>query len=93
MEKSRAMAITSFGFGLTFWIPLLNLIFGLLAIYLGIKALRSIKSSPDKYGGKWFAITGIVLGTIPIILSLTGVGMCLGGYKEICENMGLLFLV
>jgi hypothetical protein len=92
MKKSRAIAIVSFIFGLTFWIPLLNLIFGLLAIFLGIKAVIKIKKEPDKYGGKWFAIIGIILGALVYITYLTGVGMCLFGYKEICNNIGLTFL-
>lgn len=92
MKKSKAMAIVSFLFGLTFWIPLLNLIFGAVAIYTGIKSLIMIKKEPANYGGKGFAITGIVLGSIVYITYITGFGICLSGYKEICKNIGLGFL-
>ena len=92
MKKSKALAITSFILGLMFWIPLLNLIFGALAIYLGFKALGKIKMDSVKYGGKWFAIVGIIFGAIVYVMYFTGVGMCLFGYKEICKNIGLTFL-
>lgn len=92
MEKSKATAVASFVFGLAFWIPLLNFIFGVLAVYLGLKAISKIKKEPDKYGGKGFAVTGIILGALPIVLYIIGFGMCLLGYKEICKNIGLTFL-
>ncbi len=91
-HKSQAMSIISFIFGLTFWIPLLNLIFGLLAISIGRNSLVNIKKDPAKYGGKWFAIIGIILGSLVYITYFTGVSMCLFGYKEICKNIGLGFL-
>ena len=92
MEKSKATAVVSFILGLLFWIPLLNIFFGALAVFLGIKSLMKIKKDPKKYGGKWFAVTGILLGLLPIILSMIGLGMCLTGYKDICKNMGIDFL-
>ncbi len=92
MKKSKAMAIASFIFGLTFWIPLLNVLFGAIALYLGIKALLNIKRHPEKFGGMAYAIAGIILGTLPIVFSVAGLGLCLYGYKQICANMGLAFL-
>ncbi len=92
MKKSKATAIISFVSGLTFWIPIINVVFGVLAIYLGIKALAKIRKDPDKYGGKGFAIAGIVLGTFPIIFYIIGLTICLIGYKEICRIIGLTFL-
>ena len=91
-HKSKALALTSFFFGLTFWMPLLNLVFGPVAMILGIRALLKIRKNPDKYGGLAFAIAGTVLGAGPIFFSLVGLGMCLYGKKEICTSMGLLFL-
>lgn len=93
MKKSKATAITSLIFGLTFWIPLLNLIFGVIAVYLGVKALIKIRKEPDKYGGGWFAVVGIALGGLPLALYIIGLGMCLSGYNEICKNIGLGFLI
>lgn len=92
MEKSKASAIASFICSLAFWIPLVNIIFGLLAVFLGLKALNNIKKAPDKYGGKAFAIAGIVLGTLPIISYLISLGICLSGYKEVCKTIGITFL-
>jgi len=92
MEKSRGTAIASLIFGLFFWIPLLNLISGVLAIYLGVKSLIKIRREPTKYCGKGFAITGIILGAIVYVTYLTGLGMCLSGFREICKNIGLSFL-
>ena len=92
-RKSNLKAIISFICGLTFWIPILNLIFGLGAIYFSIKALISIKKEPAKYGGRWLAITGLALGVLVWITYFTGVGMCLSGNKAICSSIGLKFLV
>ena len=36
VKKSKIRAIVSFICGLTFWIPILNLIFGIGAIYFGV---------------------------------------------------------
>ena|SRR3989338_3637785 len=91
-KKSKTRAIASFILGLTFWIPLLNLIFGALAIYHGTKSLTHIRNQPNLYTGKWFAVSGIILGVLVYLTYLTGVGMCLLGYKEICKNIGLTFL-
>ena len=92
MEKSFGTAIASFIFGLFFWIPLINLISGVLAIYLGVKTLIKIRRDPAKYCGKGFAVTGIILGALVYVTYLTGLGMCLFGFKEICKNIGLSFL-
>lgn len=89
--KSRASSLASFFFGLTFWIPLLNLIFAIPAVYFGFNSLKKIRRS-HKYGGKWFAIVGIVLGLTACSTYLIGVGMCIYGYKDICKNIGLAFL-
>ena len=68
MAKNRNMAMASFILGLFFWMPLFNMILGPIAIFLGIKALIKIKKQPKKYTGKWYAISGIILGWIPIFL-------------------------
>ncbi len=92
MKKSKAAAMASFIFGLTFWIPLLNLIFGILAIVMGFRALYGIKKQPEIYGGKWLAVAGIALGGLVCLMSITGFGICLAGYKDVCKGMGLNFL-
>ena len=92
MEKSRGTAIASLIFGLFFWIPLINFISGALAIFFGVKSLIKIRKEPGKYDGKRFAITGIILGALVYVTYLTGLGMCLFGFKEVCKNFGLSFL-
>ena len=89
MEKSKGTAVASLVLGLFFWIPLINLIFGALAVYLGVKSLIKIRKEPSKYYGKWLAITGIILGALVYATYLIGLGMCLYGFKEICKNIGL----
>ena len=91
-KKNKTAAVASFIFGLAFWIPLLNLIFGLLAICLGIRAIIRIRQKPYHFGGKWFAIAGLTLGILVYLTYFTGLGMCLYGYKDICKNIGLSFL-
>ena len=91
-KKSKAGAIASLAFGLTFWIPLLNIIFGIFAIYLGIKSLKNIKKEPEKYSGKAFAIIGIILGSIVYIAFLIGISLCLTTHDAICGYIGLPFL-
>ena len=90
-KKSNLKAIVSFICGLTFWIPIINLIFGIGAIYFGIKSLMNIKKEPAKYGGKWFALIGLALGALVWITYFIGIGMCLYGNKSICSSIGLKF--
>ena len=92
MKRLKGTAIASFVFGLTFWIPLLNLIFGIFAIYFGVKSLKNIKNDSNKYGGKWLAIIGLILGFLVYVFYLTGIGMCFAGNNAICKNIGLTAL-
>jgi hypothetical protein len=57
------------GFG--FWIPLLNYPLSILAIIFGITALKLAHKNPERYGGRTYAVIGIILGTIPILLSIS----------------------
>ncbi|MBI2659466.1 DUF4190 domain-containing protein [Candidatus Woesearchaeota archaeon] len=92
MKKSKATAVASFVLGLFFWIPLINLICGALAIYLGIKSIKKIRQNPKQFGGRWLAVLGIILGVIVYAAYLTAIGMCFLGFKEICKNIDLSFL-
>lgn len=92
MKKSKRTAVASFVFGLFFWIPLINLICGALAVYLGIKSIKKIRRNPKQVGGKWFAVLGIVLGALVYATYVIGIGLCVLGFKEVCKNIGLLFL-
>ena len=92
MRKSNIKAVVSFILGLAFWIPLINLFFGAIAIIIGAKAMMEINRNPDTYSGLWLAIFGIILGAVPILFFVLGFGMCLYGYTDICKSMGLSFL-
>ncbi|HLC65003.1 MAG TPA: DUF4190 domain-containing protein [Candidatus Nanoarchaeia archaeon] len=70
MTKNSPFAKKSFYLGLFFWVPLFNLILSPIAIYLGIRALRQIKKEPEVYSGKGYAVVGLILGIIPLLLGL-----------------------
>lgn len=93
MKKSKSMAIASFVFGLISVLPLINYITIPLSLYFGFKSLSNIKKDPKNYGGKAFAITGITISILILIFTLTGMGICIAGYKEVCRDMGLTFLI
>jgi len=56
---------------LGFWIPLLNYPLSIMAIVFGITALKLAHKDPNRYGGRTYAVIGIILGTIPILLSIS----------------------
>jgi hypothetical protein len=60
----------SFGLSLGFWIPLLNYPLSILAIIFGVNALKLAHKNPERYGGRGFAVAGIILGTIPILIGI-----------------------
>jgi hypothetical protein len=64
--------------------------FGILtspvALVTGIIALVQIKNDPNKYGGKGFAIGGIIMGSLylailVVIFLLYGIGILMGGIR------------
>jgi hypothetical protein len=57
--------------GLGFWIPLLNYPLSVLAIIFGVNALKLAHKNPERYGGRTYAVIGIILGTIPILLGIS----------------------
>jgi len=94
-KKNSALAIWSLVLGLLFWMPLFNVFFSPLAVYLGIRALIKIKNEPIKYGGKWQAIIGIILGSAMIVMVLVGLFLCLSeifyktGFEQVCIDLKL----
>lgn len=62
--RSSGLAIAAMVLGIlgiiTFWVPVLGAVLGLVALILGIIAVR-------RQAGKGMAITGIVLGTLALI--------------------------
>ena len=92
MKKSKGMAISSFIFSLISFLPLINYITIPLSIYFGFKSLGSIKKHSNTYGGKLFAISGLIISILLLIFTISGLGICFAGYKEICKVIGMTLL-
>ncbi len=78
---SLVLGIVSITLGLCCYFGVLT---GPVALVLGIVSLVQIKNDPTKYGGKGFAIGGVVTGglyfvIVALIVLLYGVGILLGG--------------
>ncbi|MBC8501425.1 MAG: hypothetical protein H8D38_06710 [DPANN group archaeon] len=69
-KKDRFHAILSFIFSLGFWIPLLNIGFSLVSLFLAIKALRLISADSKKYGGMGFALAALIISLTTFIGSI-----------------------
>jgi hypothetical protein len=69
--RDRFYARLSFFLGLGFWIPLLNFPLSILSIIFGISALRLAHLYPQRYGGRVYAIIGIILSSLPIIFGIS----------------------
>lgn len=69
-QRTAGMAIASFVLGLLFIIPFLGLLFSLLAIIFGIVALVQISKRRAELKGSGFAITGILLGSIGLLITV-----------------------
>lgn len=67
-QKTHGLAIASLVLGCLFLIPILGILFSLLAIIFGIVALVAISKKKEVYKGGGLAISGIVLGVIGIII-------------------------
>ena len=67
-KKTLGIAIASLVFGCLFIVPFLGVVFGLTAIILGIVALIKIGDNKDTFKGSGFAISGIVLGGLGVIM-------------------------
>ena len=67
-KKTLGMAILSLIFGCFFIIPIFGMLFGVVAIVLGIIALVKISNNSETLKGKGLAISGIVLGAISILV-------------------------
>ena len=91
-HKSKARAIVCFVFSLLSLLPLINYITIPISIYLGYKSLKNIKKDPNTYGGKAFSVIGLIISILILIFTLTGVGICLAGNKDVCRAMGFVFL-
>ena len=69
--KNNAYVVSSFIFSLFFWIPLLNNFTSILAIVFGFAGLKELKINKNERG-KAFALIGITIGFVTIIISIIG---------------------
>lgn len=69
-ERRKGMAVLSFVLGLCSFVLCLSFISAIPAIILGHVARKRAARSPEQFGGRGFAIAGIVLGYVSILLTL-----------------------
>ena len=69
IKKLNTLALLSFIFALLSLI-ILGIPFGIAAVVCGIIGLNQISKSPDVYKGKGFAIVGIIIGLIAVVVVL-----------------------
>jgi len=74
-EPRKGMAVVSFVLGLCSIALCLSFITALPAIILGHVARKRVARSPEQFGGRGFAIAGIVLGYVSILLTLVIAGL------------------
>jgi uncharacterized membrane protein len=72
MKMDKFHAKTAFFLSLGFFIPLFNIGFILVSIFLAFKALKLIEKHPKQYSGKGYAITALVISITAIILTIIG---------------------
>lgn len=86
----QSLAVTSLVLGLVSitlgWCCSFGLLTSPVALALGIVSLVQIKNNPTKYGGKPFAIGGIITGglyfaILALIIVLYGIGFILSGMR------------
>ena len=77
LVKEYGLAIASMIVGIASLICL-GPILGAVAIILGAVALSQIKKNPDVIGGKPFAVTGVITGSVSVV---------------ICGGFGVLYII
>jgi uncharacterized membrane protein YidH (DUF202 family) len=73
-QSSLALGILAV---LGIFICFLGVPFGILALVVGIRAIQQMNRS-SRYGGLWFAIAGISLGTIALMVTIVEVLVMVG---------------
>src|SRR5437868_2247887 len=68
--ERKGLAITSFVLGLVSLLCLLGILAGIPAIITGHVALRRTRRAPADYGGSGFALAGLILGYLSLVLSV-----------------------
>jgi len=75
--EKKGLAITSFVLGLGSFVFCLSVLGGIPAIILGHIAHARARRSPAEYGGAGFAVAGLVLGYLSVVLTALAVALVL----------------
>lgn len=76
--KNEGLGIAGFILGIVGWFaPYLGFVMCLLAIIFGGISLGKITRNPDKFKGKGFAITALVMGILGILINILLVSLIL----------------
>jgi hypothetical protein len=90
IKREQTLAVASLVLGIVSitlgWCCSFGILTSPIAIVLGIVALFQIKNDPKKYGGKGFAIGGVISGglyfvVLALIILLWGFGVLMGGIR------------
>lgn len=82
-KKTHGLAVTSYivalsGLAVAWFIAgAVGIATGIVSLIFGIIALSKIKKQPEKYKGKGFAVLGIIIGALSLILSVLFVAILL----------------
>ncbi len=72
--QNQTLAFVSLGLGIVSYVCMLGPVSGLIAIITGYMARKNIRENPNEYGGGTFALIGMILGAIAVLLTLIIIG-------------------
>ena len=85
MKKDKFQSKLAFYISLGFWVPLFNIGFAVVALFIGFSALRNVIKDPDTYAGLPFAVIAIILSVSSLVLTAIGLVLYLFS-PEICGS-------
>ena len=86
--KDTFHGTTSLVLSLGFFIPLFNIGLCAVSIWFAIRALRLVDTDPKHYGGRTYAIIGLVLSITTILVTI--IGIIIYGVRKIqCGSVGV----
>jgi phosphatidylglycerol:prolipoprotein diacylglycerol transferase len=69
-RKNERLGEVGFFLSILGFIPVIGIPFSILGIVFGARSLRKISRNPEKYKGRGFAIAGIAIGCVTLILNI-----------------------